>query len=101
MLDDPRLTAGEAGLRAGYKSVGMGPTMRVEHFNAEGLSGLMAALAASGGRPTRRRSRVRRSAWRYRSRGRWDIPELWALARLQKAFEERHGVYWSDSTLWT
>jgi hypothetical protein len=39
MLDDPELTAGEAGLRAGYKSVGMGP-MWVKRFNAEGLSGL-------------------------------------------------------------
>ncbi len=39
MLDDLGVTAGEAGLRAGSKSVGRGP-MGVERCNAAGVSGL-------------------------------------------------------------
>jgi len=27
--------------------------------------------------------------------------ELWTLERLQRAFQERHGIYLSDSTIWT
>jgi hypothetical protein len=50
MLDDPGLIAGKAGLRAGSKSVGMGP-MWVERFNAKSLSGLD-DRPRSGRRPT-------------------------------------------------
>ena len=39
MMEDPDLTAGEAGLRVGCRSVAMGP-MWVQRFNQEGLAGL-------------------------------------------------------------
>jgi len=101
MLDDPELTAGEAGLRAGYKSVGMGP-MWVKRFNAEGLSGLD-DQPRCGRKPTHppevRSALISLALQKPRSLG---YPfELWTLERLQKAFEERHGVHWSDSTIWT
>jgi len=101
MLDDPGLTAGEAGLRAGYKSVGMGP-MWVERFNAEGLSGLE-DRPRCGRRPTHppevRSALISLALQKPRSLG-YSF-ELWTLAQLQKAFKERHGVHLSDSTIWT
>lgn len=38
MLDEPGLTACQAGLRSGYKSAGTGP-MWVKRFNQEGIAG--------------------------------------------------------------
>lgn len=101
MIEEPGLTAGEAALRAGYKSVGMGP-MWVQRFNEEGLSGLD-DRPRSGRRPTHppevRSALIGLALQKPRSLG---YPfELWTLERLQKAFEERHGVHLSDSTIWT
>jgi len=101
MLEEPDLPAGEAGLRAGYRSEGIGP-MWVKRFNEEGLAGLE-DRPRSGRKPTH--SREVRSALislalqKPRSLG---YPfELWTLERLQRAFEERRGVHLSDSTIWT
>lgn len=101
MLDEPGLTACEAGLQAGYKSLGMGP-MWVKRFNEEGMAGLE-DRPRSGRRPTHppevRSALISLALQKPRSLG---YPfELWTLERLQKAFEEREGVHLSDSTIWT
>lgn len=101
MLDEPGLTACEAGLRAGYKSAGMGP-MWVKRFNEEGIAGLE-DRPRSGRRPTHppevRSALISLALQKPRSLG---YPfELWTLERLQKAFEQREGVHLSDSTIWT
>ena len=101
MRDDPGLTAGEAGLRAGYKSVGMGP-MWVERFNAAGVSELD-DRPRCGRRPTHppevRSALISLAFQKPQSLG---YPfALWTLARPQQACEERHGVHLSDSTIWT
>lgn len=101
MIEEPALTAGEAGLRAGYKRVGMGP-MWVKRFNEQGLSGLD-DRPRSGRRPTHppevRSALISLALQKPRSLG---YPfELWTLERLQKAFAERYGVHLSDPTIWT
>lgn len=101
MLEDPNLTAGEAGLKVGYRSVGSGP-MWVQRFNAKGLAGLE-DRPRSGRKPTHsqevRSALISLALQKPRSLG---YPfELWTLERLQRAFEERHGIHLSDSTIWT
>ena len=101
MDEDPDLAAGEAALRAGFRSQTMGP-MWVKRFNEEGLAGLQ-------DRPRSGRKRIHSQQLRSalislalrkpRSLG---YPfELWTLERLQRAFKEHHGVHLSDSTIWT
>ena len=101
MIEEPELTATQAGLRAGFRSAAMG-TIWVKRFNKEGLAGL-----EDRGRSGRKRihSQAVRSALislalqKPRSLG---YPfELWTLERLQRAFKERQGVHLSDSTIWT
>jgi transposase len=101
MLEEPDLTACEAGLRAGYRSEGIGP-MWVKRFNAEGLAGLE-DRPRSGRKPTHsqevRSALISLAIQKPRSLG---YPfELWTLERLQKAFKGRQGVHLSDSTIWT
>jgi len=101
MLEDPRLTAAQAGLRAGFKSKTTG-VMWVDRFNQDGLAGLQ-DRPRSGRRPTHsqaiRSALVSLALQKPRSLG---YPfELWSLERLQQAFQERHGVHLSDSTIWT
>ena len=101
MMEDPKLTAGEAGLRVGYRSVGIGP-MWVKRFNEQGLAGLE-DRPRSGRKPTHsqevRSALISLALQKPRSLG---YPfELWTLERLQRAFKERHGVHLSDSTIWT
>jgi transposase len=101
IVEDPDLTATEAGHKAGYKSSAIG-VMWVKRFNEEGLAGLE-------DRPRPGREPVHSQAVRCalvslalqkpRSLG---YPfELWTLERLQTAFEARQGVHLSDSTIWT
>jgi len=101
MVEDPELSATEAGCKAGYKSSAIG-VMWLKRFNEEGLAGL-----EDRPRPGREpvHSQAVRSALvsfalqKPRSLG---YPfELWTLERLQTAFEERQGVHLSDSTIWT
>jgi len=101
MDEDPELTATEAGLRAGFKSNAIG-AIWVKRFNEEGLAGLQ-DRPRSGRKPTHsqevRSALISLALQKPRSLG---YPfELWTLARLQRAFEERHGVHLSDSTIWT
>jgi transposase len=101
MMEDPDLMAGEAGLRAGYKSIGIGP-MWVKRFNEEGVAGLE-DRPRSGRKPTHsqevRSALISLALHKPRSLG---YPfELWTLERLQRAFKERHGTHLSDSTIWT
>jgi transposase len=101
MAADPELTAGEAGLRVGYRSVGMGPIW-VKRFNEEGVAGLE-DRPRSGRKPTHgqevRSALISLALQKPRSLG---YPfELWTLERLQRAFQERQGVHLSDSTIWT
>jgi transposase len=101
MMDDPDLTACEAGLRVGYRSVGVGP-MWVQRFNEEGIAGLE-DRPRTGRKPTHsqevRSALINLAVQKPRSLG---YPfELWTLERLQRAFKEREGVHLSDSTIWT
>ena len=101
MDEDSELTATEAGLRAGFKSNAIGP-MWVKRFNGEGLAGLH-DRPRPGRKPTHsqevRSALISLALQKPRSLG---YPfELWTLERLQRAFEERHGVHLSDSTIWT
>jgi transposase len=100
MLDDPDLSATEAGIRAGYSNA-IGATW-VRRFNEEGVGGLQDRPRA--GRPRTHSEEVRGALislalQKPRTLG---YPfELWTLERLQRAFEEREGVHLSDSTIWT
>lgn len=100
MLDDPEVSATEAGLRAGFSNP-IGPTW-VRRFNAEGVAGLQDKPRA--GRPPTHSQAVRGALvdlalQKPRSLG---YPfALWTLERLQRAFKKRHGVHLSDSTIWT
>lgn len=100
MLDDPDLSATEAGMRAGYSNP-IGPTW-VRRFNEEGVEGLQDKPRE--GRPRTHSEEVRSALislalQKPRTLG---YPfELWTLERLQGAFEEGEGVYLSDSTIWT
>jgi transposase len=101
MMDNPDLTACEAGLRVGYRSVGVGP-MWVQRFNEEGIAGLE-DRPRTGRKPTHsqevRSALINLAVQKPRSLG---YPfELWTLERLQRAFKEREGVHLSDSTIWT
>jgi transposase len=74
----------------------------VKRFNERGLAGLMDGDRS--GRPTTHTQETRSALLdlalqKPRSLG---YPfELWTLERLQRAFQERHGVHLSDSTIWT
>ena len=101
MVEDPDLTASDAGQLAGFKSNAIGPIW-VKRFNEAGLAGL-----EDKPRPGRTpiHSQAVRSALislalqKPRSLG---YPfALWTLERLQTAFREREGTHLSDSTIWT
>jgi transposase len=101
MVEDPELTATEAGYRAGFKSSAMG-VMWVKRFNEDGLAGLE-DRPRPGRTPVHdqevRGALVSLALRKPRSLG---YPfELWTLERLQNAFKERQGVHLSDSTIWT
>jgi transposase len=100
MLDDPKLRATQAALRAGFRA-GQTGIHWVRRFNTEGLAGLQNKPKA--GRPPTHSQAVR-SALIALARTK---PEslgypfkLWTLERLQTAFQERQGVHLSDSTIW-
>lgn len=100
MLDDPDLSATEAGVRAGYSNASGATWLR--RFNEEGVEGLQDR--PRDGRPRTHSEKVRSALislalQKPRTLG---YPfELWTLERLQQAFEEREGVHLSDSTIWT
>jgi transposase len=101
ILEDDTLKASDAGLQAGYKSRQVGPQW-VKRFNAEGLAGLEERPRA-GRKPVHseavRSKLLDLALQKPRSLG---YPfALWTLERLQSAFEERHQIHLSDSTIWT
>ena len=100
MLDDPRLPAGEAGRSAGYRSDAPGRAL-VKKFNAHGLAGL--EDDPRSGRPPTHPESVRSAliSLALQKPTSLGLPfKLWTLERLQTAFQERHGVHLSDSTIW-
>lgn len=100
MLDDPQLTAAEAGRQVGYRGDGSG-IQWVRRFNEAGLEGLQDRPRS--GRPrthdeTVHSKLVALATQKPRTLG---YPfELWTLERLQTALEEREGIHLSDSTIW-
>ena len=100
LLEDPRLYATEAGLKAGFKSSAMGAEW-VRRFNEQGLKGLE-DQPRPGKKPTHspevKSALIALAIQKPSSLG---YPfELWTLERLQRAFEERHQTHLSDSTIW-
>lgn len=100
MLEDSMLYASDAGRKAGFASVVSGPVW-VRRFNEQGLAGLE-DQPRPGRKPTHGQevhSRlVSLATQKPRTLG---YPfELWTLERLQTAFQERHGIHLSDSTIW-
>lgn len=100
LLDDPTLSAKEAGFRAGYRSEASGPKW-VRRFNEGGLEAL--EDQPRSGRPPTHEEAVRSklldlALQKPRSLG---LPfALWTLERLQEAFFEREGVRLATSTIW-
>lgn len=100
MLDDPKLRASHAGLKAGFQSRQMGLNW-VKRFNEEGLTGLEDKPKA--GRPPTHDQKVRSELINLalQKPDTLGYPfKLWTLERLQTAFKERQGVHLSDSTIW-
>ena len=100
MVEDPNLSATEAGVEAGLSNA-VGAKW-VRRFNEEGLAGL--EDRPRSGRPRTHSEAVRSKlvALALTKPSRADLPfALWTLERLQDAFFEREGVHLSDSTIWT
>lgn len=101
MLDDPKLTAAEAGRQVGYRGDGSG-IQWVRRFNEAGREGLRDRPRT--GRPRTHDEQVRSKvvALATQKPSSLGYPfELWTLERLQRALEEREGIHLSDSTIWT
>jgi transposase len=104
LLDAPpsaRLSASAAGRRAGFTRDDAGPRW-VRRFNAAGVAGLRDARRP--GRPATHPRAVRDAliALAVQKPAGFGEPfALWTLERLQRAFQQRHGVHLSDSTIWT
>lgn len=101
MMEDPDLPASHAARRAGYRSDEPGWAW-VKRFNERGLPGL--EDAPRPGHPRTHDETVRSAliSLALQRPNTLSYPfKLWTLARLQTAFQERHGVHLSDSTIWT
>jgi transposase len=100
MLDNPHLSATEAGRRAGFQTAFSGRYW-VKRFNTAGIEGLRDQPRP--GRPQVHNQKVRSvlialAQQKPRTLG---YPfEQWTLERLQQAFADRHGTHLSDSTIW-
>lgn len=100
MLDDPKLPASHAGLRAGFGG-GQSGINWVKRFNAAGLAGL--EDKPKSGRPPTHDQQVRSELINLalQKPATLGYPfKLWTLERLQTAFRERQGIHLSDSTIW-
>lgn len=100
LLDNPKLYTTHASIAVGYRGEQTGLNW-VRRFNAEGLAGLQDKPKT--GRPpthdqTVRSALIKLARTKPESLG---YPfKMWTLERLQTAFQERHGVHLSDSTIW-
>lgn len=100
MMEEPMLSASEAGGLAGYKQAGAGATW-VKRFNQQGIAGL--SDRPRPGRPAIHDERVRSAliSLALQKPPSLGLPfNLWTLERLQQRFEECEGVHLSDSTIW-
>jgi transposase len=100
LLDDPALSADEAGRMAGFKT-SLSGRYWVKRFNANGIGGLRDIHRP--GRPVVYGQRIRNALITLASQnpGALGYPfELWTLERLQRAMQEREGIHLSDSTIW-
>ena len=100
MLENPGLSATQAGIGAGFSNV-MGAVW-VRRFNDKGLAGLVDE--ARSGRPATHDETVRSKLIHLALHKPPTLGypfALWTLERLQAAFVEREGVHLSDSTIWT
>lgn len=100
MLEQPGLSAGPAGQQAGFKSPASGQQW-VQRFNEQGLAGL--EDAPRPGRPPDHDPAVRGALVSLAQQKPETLGypfKLWTLERLQRAFEERHGVHLATSTIW-
>jgi transposase len=99
LLQEPNLSATEAGLRAGV-SQATGPKW-VKRFNEQGVAGL--EDEPRPGRPATHDESVRSKLINLalqKPRTLGHAFSLWTLARLQAAFAEQEGIHLSDSTIW-
>lgn len=100
MLDDPKLYAIQACLQVGFSGTQSGVTW-VKRFNEKGVVGLEDMPKA--GRPPTHNAKARSELVHLALQKPDTLGyayKLWTLERLQLAFQERHGVHLSDSTIW-
>lgn len=100
MLNDPGLTATDAGLQAGFKGTGSGAEW-VRRFNEAGLAGLEDKPRA--GRPVIHTEEVHSQVidLALQKPETLGLPfKLWTVSRLQTEYEERYGLPLSTSTIW-
>jgi transposase len=100
ILEDNTLYASEAGQKVGYASVVTRPVW-MRRFNEQGLAGLE-DQPRPGRQPTHAQAvHSQLISWAIQKPRTLGYPfALWALERLQTAFEKRHGIHLSDSTIW-
>lgn len=100
LLENPQLGAGPAGQQAGFEHSNSG-RLWVKRFNERGLAGLQDG--ARPGRPVVHTQQVRSAliALAVQKPGTLGYPfALWTLERLQRAYQQRHKLHLSDSTIW-
>jgi transposase len=99
MLDNKRLTATDAGIRADLSN--SAGTMWVKRFNEEGLDGLEDRPRSGAPRKHDEKVRSKLISLALQKPPTLGLPyALWTLERLQTEFEEREGIHLSDSTIW-
>jgi transposase len=100
MVEDSKLYATDAGLKAGFSSPIMGPRW-VRRFNENGIEGLQDKKRP--GRKPVHSQKVRSAlvSLAQQKPNTLGYPfKLWTLERLQTAFKEREGIHLSGSTIW-
>lgn len=101
LATQPRLGVGAAAQRVGFARADAGARW-VRRFNAGGVAALHDAPRA--GRPATHAEAVKSALVALAVQKPATLGEpfaLWTLERLQRAFQQRHGVHLSDSTIWT
>lgn len=99
MLDNKRLTATDAGIRADLSN--SAGTKWVRRFNDEGLEGLHDRPRSGAPRTHDEKVRSKLISLALQKPLTLGLPyALWTLERLQTEFEEREGIHLSDSTIW-
>ena len=98
MLEDPTLTATDAGVRAGF-STSIGSTW-VRRFNEDGVEGLNDRPRSGAPRIYNEKTRSGLVSLALQKPRSLEYPfELWTLERLQIAFKERNDIQVAQSTI--